>query len=182
MRLLRQGVYSGLRGDGKPVRSLLFSFAHIDEITRFLRRMIHTYKHNPVVREAAVEAIQTFHAPPKDKFAQALAIAEWAQQNVMYLHEPNEVFQTPTNTLRTRAGDCDDFTTLQCSMMASVAIPERMCLMSINGQWKHIFPVFVSKDKKKIPLDATLNQPVSELPNAVDICKARGDHIELLFG
>lgn len=154
-------------------------FKDIQEIARFIKRGILEYRHNPRVRRAAIEAIFANQAPEKDKLAQAVAIATWVKQNIFYVHEPDEVFQTPENTLRERSGDCDDFTWLQGAMMESVGIPAKINLVRIGGLWKHIYPSMYWRAPgtlipKNVPLDATLSMWPEEFPNPRQIAEEQG--------
>jgi len=158
---------------------LLVNFKDIKEIARFLRNGVLAYRHNPIVRRAAIDAVMANSAPEKNKLAQAVAIATWVKQHCYYVHEPDEVFQTPENTLRERSGDCDDFTWLQCAMMESIGIPSKMNLVRIGGYWKHIYPSMMVKtgpmSQKNVPLDATLNAWPEEMPNPEQIAREQGE-------
>lgn len=175
MKILRHSIFRGLSGtpNGRPVRSLLVSFKDMKDIANFLRQGVLVYRHNPIVRRAAIDAITENGAREKDKLGQAVAIATWTKQNIYYIHEPDEVFQTPENTLRERSGDCDDFTWLQCAMMESVGIPSKMNLMRIGGQWKHIYPSMMV-GPRNVALDATLDVWPNEFPSPTAIAKEQG--------
>lgn len=181
MKIVRHSVFRGLSGtpNGRPVRSLLVNFRDIKDIARFLRNGVLAYRHNPIVRRAAIDAVRANSAPEKDKLSQAVAIATWVKQNCYYVHEPDEVFQTPENTLRELSGDCDDFTWLQCAMMESIGIPSKMNLVRIGGYWKHIYPSMIAdrkdgKGKRNVPLDATLTAWPEEFPSPEQIAREQG--------
>lgn len=189
MKLLRHSIFRGLSGtpNGRPVRSLLVNFTDIRDIARFIRNGVHTYKHNPIVRRAAMDAVRANSAPEKNKLAQAIAIATWVKQQCYYVHEPDEVFQTPENTLRERSGDCDDFTWLQCAMMESIGIPSKINLVRIGGYWKHIYPSMMARvdgTVKNVPLDATLSLWPEEMPDPDQIAReqGQGDVYVMTFG
>jgi transglutaminase-like putative cysteine protease len=181
VKILRHSVFRGLSGTpgGRPVRSLVCSFKDIKDIARFLRNGVLAYRHNPIVRRAAMDAVMANSAPEKNKLSQAVAIATWVKQNCYYVHEPDEVFQTPENTLRERSGDCDDFTWLQCAMMESIGIPSKMNLVRIGGFWKHIYPSMMVKSAaggvRNIPLDATLTAWPEEFPSPEQIAREQGE-------
>lgn len=182
MKILRQRVYPGLSGtpNGRPVRSTLVTFPDIKAIARFLRAMVTEYRQSPIVRRAAIDAIRACGAREKDKLGQAVGIATWVKQRLYYIHEANEVFATPEATLREKSGDCDDFTTLQCSMMESIGIPSKMNLMRIGSSWKHIYPSMMYRRPgslelpKNVPLDATLNVWPEEFPAPDRIAQEQG--------
>lgn len=160
------------------MRSLVVSFSDIKEIARFIRNGILAYRHNPRVRRAAIDAVTENGALQKDKLGQAVAIATWVKQHCYYVHEPDEVFQTPENTLRELSGDCDDFTWLQGAMMESIGIPSKINLVRIGGLWKHIYPSMMAKTSKgmrNVPLDATLTLWPEEFPSPEQIAREQGE-------
>lgn len=151
----------------------------------FLRAMVDRYRANQLVREKAVDIVfREAKCAPKAKACHALAIGGWVQRNVTYVNEGIETFQTPVRTLTWRYGDCDDFTTLVCSLLESIGIRSELVALSWRGQFRHIFPraVVAGAGGKlvRIPLDATLRQPIAELTNPVAMAIRRGDHPEVL--
>lgn len=134
--------------------SVVVNFANIDEELRFLRKMVSQFRQAPQIRDLAVQIVQDSAVQPRDKKEQAKALARWVQANIYYIHELPERFQLPTETLRLKAGDCDDATTLLGSMLESVGIPVMLCCMSIDGAWAHIFPSAVIGGKM-MHLDTT---------------------------
>jgi hypothetical protein len=85
------------------------------------------------------------------------------------------------------AGDCDDFALLICSMLGTIGIKEKLCILKINGRWAHIFAVAVVKqdgEAHRLTLDATLElpaYPIRDLVNPIALVRARGDTCEPLF-
>jgi transglutaminase-like putative cysteine protease len=179
VKILKSSIFRGLSGtpQGRPVRTFLVNFRDIKDIARFLRNGVLEYRHNPIVRRAAMDAVFENSAPEKNKLSQAVAIATWVKHHFFYVHEPDEVFQTPENTLRERSGDCDDFTWLQCAMMESIGIPSKMNLLRIGGAWKHIYPSMLARVDgvvKNVPLDATLTLWPEEFPSPTTIAAEQG--------
>ena len=123
---------------GKRLRRATVKFRDFNESAQFLRKMADSYAKNRMIRELALDII-TRNCESRDKSCQAIAIAEYVQREIYYVHEGFETYQTPETTLTTKAGDCDDFSVLQCSLMTSVGIKNSMCIMSINHRWAHIF-------------------------------------------
>ena len=152
----------------------LVKFKNLDEELHYLRSLIERFRADPQIRQLALHAIRHYKAPMRDKAAQARACAQWARDNIMYVHELPERFQWPDETLRTRAGDCDDFTTLIGSMIESVGIPSAMVVMQINGQWSHIFPAArMQPYGALLPLDATNKFPISVNPVKYSLDKGK---------
>lgn len=129
-------------------------FKDLDEQLRFLRKQITKYRMVPVIRDTAIGILGAANIAARDKRSQALSIGDWAQENIYYVHELPERFQTPESTLRTKAGDCDDFSTLIGALAESIGIPVMLVAMHFRGAYRHIFPA-AKIDGKLLPLDAT---------------------------
>jgi transglutaminase-like putative cysteine protease len=135
--------------------SVVVDFVSIDEQLRFLRKMVDQFRQAPQIRDLAVQIITSNGVASRDKKEQAKVIAQWVMANIYYVHELPERFQLPTETLRLKAGDCDDATTLTASLLESVGIPSVLVCMSLNGVWVHIFPAAVMSGGKLLHLDTT---------------------------
>ncbi|MEO7827169.1 MAG: transglutaminase-like domain-containing protein [Allosphingosinicella sp.] len=157
--------------------------------------MVDSYSGDVALRELTLKVIFP-SCRPKDEPAQALAIGKWVQDRTNYVHEGVETFQRPETTIRRKAGDCDDYSVLIASMLGTVGIRNKLCILKINGRWAHIFPVAIVVDGgrlHRLTLDGTLlkrkdeapfdpdDDPISEMINPVAIVKARGDKVETLF-
>jgi hypothetical protein len=161
-------------------------FRNMPELGAYLRRMATEWGNSLPIKELAMKIIREAGAASRDEQAQALAIGTWVQKHVYYVHEGKETFQQPPTTLKLRAGDCDDMTTLICAMLQSVGIKWAMCLVRINRKWAHIFPVsFVRVPGEpglhRLTLDATLSDPVADMVNPLAKVEGRGFEIETLF-
>jgi transglutaminase-like putative cysteine protease len=155
-------------------------FRDIDEEIHFLRKMISKYRENPVIRNLAVKIIKDAKCQMKDKRDQALAIAMWVKDNIYYVMELPERFATPTETLRAKAGDCDDMATLIGSLCESIGISIRLVVMELNGRWAHIFPAaIVTRGAGLLPLDVTLSEPIANVTNPVELITSRGIRVRL---
>ncbi len=159
-----------------PTWSVLFQ--DLDEELRFLRKMIIKYRGVPAIRNLAIKIIQDAGCVPRDKKDQSLSIGAWVQDNIYYVHELPERFQFPDETLRLKAGDCDDFTTLIGSMIESIGIPSAMIVMEVNGNWTHIFPA-AQLTTGMLPLDGTLRFPVQSQVNPIEFAYAKGRRVRI---
>jgi hypothetical protein len=151
-------------------------FKDFNESSAFLRKLADSYGRDRAIRELTVDII-TAECDSRDKVCQALACARWVQENVYYVHEGFETFQTPTTTARELAGDCDDMSTLICAMLNSIGIRNTMCIIAIGGRWAHIFPVALIPTKgemHRLTLDATLQDSVDDMVNPIAKVKASG--------
>lgn len=175
-----QGIHKSVSlQSGKTLTSASARFKNFNETAAFLRKMADQYGKDRAVREHTVKII-TENCESRDKSCQAMAIAEWTQQNVYYVHEGFETFQNPITTLKTLAGDCDDFTTLICACLTSIGIKNAMCILQVAGKWAHIFPVAIlptPQGEHRMTLDATLREPIRDLVNPIAKIKASGRNL-----
>lgn len=159
--------------------SVVVDFKDIDEELRFLRKMVSQFRMYPKIRDLAVSIIQADGVPQRDKREQALSLARWVRDNIYYVHELPERFQLPTETLRLKAGDCDDQTTLLASLLESIGIPSMLVCMEVNGGWAHIFPAAVMQPGGRLlHLDTTAkNGDLAQ--NPVRYAQQKGKSIRL---
>lgn len=155
------------------------SFRDIDEELSYLRSVVEKWRAAPLIRNLAVDIIRSTDTRQKDKKAQALAIAQHVQNAIYYVHELPERFQTPAETLRLQAGDCDDTTVLVCALLESIGIPSALVCMNFDADWKHIFPCAVMLTGAFLPLDTTLGDSVGQAINPVDLATNRGKTVRL---
>lgn len=171
----------------KPFHQARLLFSGVSDEAALLRKMVNQYGADLALKEVALKIIFDEGVKSRDEYEQAIAIAEWVQENIYYVHETMETFQTPFTTLRLRAGDCDDFTVLICALIQTLGIPNKLALMKINDKWAHIFAVGllpVDGVRHRVPLDATLDRdryPVRDVPSPVAIAQKRGQKTSLLL-
>lgn len=167
---------------GLTVRRMRFT--NQAEQIAFLRQMVSQYRANQLIREKAHEILEENDLSGRARALASLAIAEWVQENIRYVNEGIETFQSPVRTLTYRVGDCDDFTTLIATMLESIGIKTELVGLEWRGQFRHIFPRAVLKNREnktvRIPLDATLRQSVKVLTNPVAVSIRRGDKPSIL--
>lgn len=168
-------------------------FRNFGDEASALRRMVNHASGDLSLKQKALEIIRDAGAHSRAEEDQALAIGEWVQKNVYYVHETRETFQRPETTLRLMAGDCDDFAILICGMLATIGIREKLCILKTGKGalgpmgYSHIFAIaLVNQDGKthRLTLDATLDAgkyPIRSLANPIAIVKARGDRVEPMF-
>ena len=204
-------MISGDDDDGPPeafaqpprVRKLRFP-SQADQIA-WLRQMVNLYKGNQLIRGKAIDIVfRISGCAPKAKACHALAIGRWVQENIRYVNEGIETFQSPVRTLTWRHGDCDDFTTLIASMLESIGIQSELVGLEWRGQFRHIFPRALipvpvvgaaridfsstllrlcglerPPQPASLPLDATLRQPVGTI-NPVTAAVRKGRKVRTL--
>ena len=170
--------------NGRRVIHRWADFGSIEDQLQYLRTMVDIYRATTFARELSLRIVTEAGAPMFNKPAQAVAIAEWVKNNIRYVNEFPETFQTPPRTVEIEAGDCDDHTTLIATLCENLGIPMEVVGMKVNGTWKHVFPValFRNRQGKEIPmpLDSTLkNHAIKDFVNPAQMVRAQGKKVEL---
>jgi hypothetical protein len=186
MRKLATRTTPSLIG-GKGFSQVAVKFRDFSEEAAFLRKMVNHFSGDLSLKELALQIVRDAGVRQKHEYDQALAIGEWWQDNIYYVHEARETFQNPHITLKMMAGDCDKYAVGICSMLGTLGIREKLCILKINGRWAHIFAVAVvvqDREAHRLTLDGTLDKdqyPIRSLPNPIAIVRGRGDRCEPLF-
>jgi len=92
-----------------------------------------TYKTDLNVRNLAVGLVQ--HCAPKDKPAELSVLQHFCRDQIRYVNDIDgvETIQTPVQTLKLRAGDCDDKSLLLAALAASIGFSTRFCAIGVRG-------------------------------------------------
>lgn len=184
MRVVRAGKQESVMGDGVEIASASVRFRNFAEEAHFLRKRANEFGRNLPLRELALKIIFP-NCESRDESCQALAIGTWVQENIKYVHEATELFQSPMTTLRLKAGDCDDHATLINSLLTTVGIKNKFCILNIRGQWAHIYAVALVKvpgeGLHRMTLDSTLDERINELVNPIAKLKERGVTAKAIF-
>jgi len=79
----------------------------------------------------------------KDTLREAEAIFKAVRNNVRYTSDIAgiDTYQSPSKTLKLKAGDCDDYSSLICSALLSAGIPCRFKVIRTkdSNEWNHIY-------------------------------------------
>jgi len=97
--------------------------------------LVRQYKIDLNVRELAVQLVQPCQS--KDRRCELATLQAFCRDDIRYVMDVDgvETIQTPVQTLRLQAGDCDDKATLLCAMAASVGFSTRFCAVGIAGEF-----------------------------------------------
>jgi transglutaminase-like putative cysteine protease len=174
-------VEQGVGGDTVTQR-VLRCVSQPEQIRR-LRDMVEQYSQTYAIRSRARDIVfRQWPTAPKDKRGQAIAIGEWVQRNITYVEEYPEVFQTPLHTVACGYGDCDDGNSLIGALLESIGIDCELWGLSWRDEYRHIFPVAVVPGPARLPLDWSLNYPVSYLTDPVRIAQERYGDVRVFVG
>ncbi len=177
-------VETGAGGDVVATR-LLQARSQPDQI-RIMRQMVDEFAQTYAIRSRARDIVfRVWPTAPKDKRGQAIAIGRWVQNNITYVEEDPEVFQTPTATVAMGYGDCDDMTDLVAALLQSIGITNELWGLEWRREYRHIFPVAVvpgASGPERIPLDASLSTPIEHLTDPVAIARQRYGDVRVFVG
>ncbi len=104
MRALANRTAPSLAG-GADFAEVAVKFKDMSDEASTLRKMVQRYSGDLGLKEFTLGVIHDAGARSRRELDQALAIGEWVQKNIFYVHEGRETFQRPATTLRLRAGD-----------------------------------------------------------------------------
>jgi len=120
----------------------------LDDRIRHLRGRVAKGKVDPEIYTFTRSALtkrcgNTWCVNEKDTLKEAEAIFNAVRGNVRYTSDIAgiDTYQNPSKTLKLKAGDCDDYSTLICSMLLSAGIPCRFKVIRTkdSNEWNHIY-------------------------------------------
>jgi transglutaminase-like putative cysteine protease len=107
-----------------------------------MAKLVKQYKTTQPIRELALRIVRDVQE--KNWLAETRAIHDFCRDRIRYVKDVHnvETLQTPLKTLELKQGDCDDKTTLFCSLLASIGHPTRMVAMAFNDakNFSHVAP------------------------------------------
>ena len=132
-----------------------------------MRKMVREYDSHPFIVSLARWIMGRYK--PKNKLERVKAIADWIHRNITYVNDPFslELLQNPIKTVKLKAGDCDDQTTLACSLLRAIRIPCGFRTIAPGmtrprGKplpFSHVYPYAII-DGVKFPFDPTQTSKV----------------------
>jgi hypothetical protein len=183
MRAIENREQRSIFDDSQKWRSTMVRFRNIYDAAGSLRKMVNRFGTDMSIRQLTLKIIKA-ECESRDERCQALAVARWVQERIYYVHEGRETFQLPTTTVKTGAGDCDDHTTLMASMLMTIGIRAKLCLVNVEGKWVHIFPIAIIRTPDgphRLTLDSTLIEPVDDMVNPLAKLAAKRLRVRVLL-
>ncbi len=109
-----------------------------------IRRLVQEGRVDPLIRRTAVRVVRQAGAAPRDTLAEAEALFEFVRNRLVFTRDPVGVEQLTTARgllLDHDDADCDEYTTLLCSLATSIGIPARLKVVrkGTSGPWRHIY-------------------------------------------
>jgi hypothetical protein len=117
---------------------------------------------NPQIRALALSIVAGL--APKDKWAQANAIFQWVKSNIEFRGEVDELLQSPVKTVKLRAGDCDDHSSLLAALLMAIGFQVRFKTVAADKsqpqQFTHVYAEVNIPGRGWVPADTTVAQSV----------------------
>lgn len=113
--------------------------AGIRETLKIMSKLVSQYKSSQSVRELALYLTRGLNQ--KDYIGELKSIHQYVRDKIRYVKDIRgvETIQTPEQTLRLGAGDCDDKSTLVAAMLESIGHPTRFCAVGfVKGTISHV--------------------------------------------
>lgn len=147
-----------LNGTVRPLKS---GKAGVFQTLKVMRQLVNAARLDPQLRQVATSAV--FLKPQKDELAEVTTLFNLVQSQIRYTGDVNnvETLQTPQITLASRIGDCDDMTSLLCTLFECIGYPTRFVVAGYGGSldFSHVYAqVFAAGDW--IDCDATEPYPI----------------------
>lgn len=152
-------------------RMTRYSVNGIEDRIRHLRERVDKGKTDPRVYSFARKVLNqkcgsNWCISEKDNLREMRALYDAVRKNVRYTSDilGVDTYQHPARTLELAGGDCDDFSSLMCSLLLSAGIPCRFKVIRTKGsrEWNHIYAqggLPRANPTKWITLDASVNMP-----------------------
>jgi Transglutaminase-like superfamily len=155
--------HGGRELSGTSVVPLLSGDAGVAQTIALMKKLIDDGVKDPVVNRYAIVALQTSGAMQHDPLSAAQTIFDTVSRNFFFVNDPvgpegaKETLRIPRDTIELRAGDCDDFTVLICSLLGTIGMATRIITVASDprdpSQFTHVYPE-VDIDGEWIPVDA----------------------------
>lgn len=152
--------------------------AAIDQTLRMMRQFVRAYRIDPIIRMTALQLIAL--VPERDRIAEIDAVFSFVRDKVRYVCDVLDVetLATPLVTLQTRAGDCDDKTTLLAALLESIGFPTRFVIAGYmsSDAFEHVYLEVQEPGGEWLPLDPTElggvgDEPAGAITRRVEVLK-----------
>ena len=136
----------------------------IRETLKLMSKLVKKYKADQAIRELAMRL--TRDLPPKDYIRELKKLHAYVRDEIRYVKDIRgvETIQTPIQTLRLCAGDCDDKSTLVASLLESLGHPTRFIAVGFRKNILSHVLVQTKVASKWINVECTENVPVGWCP------------------
>ena len=129
------------------------------------------YSVHPKIREIALKIVA--NCPDYDQLCELQKIFEWVKRNIRYRSDVAHIdsYHSPLRIIELKAADCDDFTILVDSLLASLGwtVGSKIVAKKPNMPFHHIYPVVVYPKNCPYKITKRGNRSVAILNNKCKI-------------
>ena len=139
----------------------------IRETLDIMSNLVVTYKSRQDMRELALYLTQDL--PPKDYIGEIKRCHEFVRDHIRYVKDILEIetIQSPSQTVRQGAGDCDDKSTLVATLLACLGHSSRFVAIGFApGKFSHVL-VQTKIKSEWVYVECTENVPLGWHPNGI---------------
>jgi transglutaminase-like putative cysteine protease len=151
--------YAGDADAPAPRPALLLGMPDGPEGVRFtldiMRRMVKKFRADPAIRALAESLVADL--PSKDYASEVRRLFYFVRDEIRYTQDVNEVetLKTPSATVETRQGDCDDKSALLATLLETLGHPARFVAVGFAPEdFSHVY-VETYVGKSWLALDTT---------------------------
>ena len=130
------------------------------DVVGWMRKFAHEGKEHPAVRAKVVELCAGLDQG--DYASECLACYYWVCHTIRYMRDVQgiEYLQTPEKLMRSKAGDCDDMSTLLAAMLMACGNKCEFVLVGFRegAPPSHVFCQVVTPKGERIVLDPVANR------------------------
>jgi predicted transglutaminase-like cysteine proteinase len=134
--------------------------AGTDQTVREMIRMVESGRADLGINDAALSIIRAANVRQKDYAGEITALFRWVRDRVRYVKDPIavELVRNARETLKRRAGDCDDKAVLLATLLQSIGHNTRFKVVATRpGDFHHVL-IEVSHKAQWVPLDPTVER------------------------
>jgi len=135
-----------VNGNVNVQRSVLpDGIAGVDATVRKMVELAHSQygSKSAKIRALAIDIVRNAGIQDKDYYGEMVAIHNWVRDNIRYVRDPigQETLSYPEETaFNSRAGDCDDLSTLEMALLGSIGIESFPVVVGMfPGHFSHVY-------------------------------------------
>ena len=134
---------------------------------KIMGKLVKDYRHTRAIRELALKLTENLQQ--KNFYGEAQALHHFVKERIRYVKDVKnvETLQSPFQTLRLKAGDCDDKSILVASLLESIGHPTRFIAVGFTpNSLSHVF-VQTKIGNKWVSVECTEPVPLGWTPKNI---------------
>ena len=116
-----------------------------EDRVKLIADLVEEGSQDPYIRELTLKILDSYNVREKDHLGEINAIFDWIKNNIKYRGDVfcRDSYHTARRIVELKSADCDDYTILAGSMLASIGYPVGARIISTkpNIPYHHIYPL-----------------------------------------